>query len=279
LRFLENLILVPIIGLRPQTSRVLSFPLGLLKGFCFHVFLKSPSQFLIPLPCKLSPIALHFATCLPSPCVLQLLYMALQAFCIAFCSTTYFHHLAFYNPSRLFCNLFASPCTLHHFSPSPYSAIFLHCLVLYNFFPRHCSFFASPCASNTFTTFLHNIIHSFFITLFIVHSYPLHYIKPPQIFLRFSFCYANFHFVVHLFFMICSLIHHLIHHPSHNKGPSCLTIKICVLALLFLLFIYTKSFLYALVLLFIKGWCYFLLFFVKFSWDGGYASQSKIASS
>ncbi len=173
MRFLENLILVPIIGLRPQTSRVLSFPLGLLKGFCFHVFLKSPSQFLIPLPCKLSPIALHFATCLPSPCVLQLLYMALQAFCIAFCSTTYFHHLAFYNPSRLFCNLFASPCTLHHFSPSPYSAIFLHCLVLYNFFPRHCSFFASPCASNTFTTFLHNIIHSFWDFLFVMQIFIL----------------------------------------------------------------------------------------------------------
>ncbi len=122
----------------------------------------SSSQFLIPLPCNLQivPIVLHFATCLPSPCVLQLLCMALQAFCITFCSTTYFHHLAFYNPSQLFCNLFASPCTLHHFSPSPYNVNFLHCLVLYNFFPPHCSFFASPCASNTFTTFLHNTIHS-----------------------------------------------------------------------------------------------------------------------
>jgi hypothetical protein len=49
---------------------------------------------------------------------------------------------------------------LHHFSPSPYNMNFLHCLVLYNFFPPHCSFIATPCASNTFTTFLHNTIHS-----------------------------------------------------------------------------------------------------------------------
>ncbi len=107
--------------------------------------------------------------------------------------------------------------------------------------------------------------------LFIVHSSPLHYIWPPRIFVRFSFCYANFYFVVHLFFMICSLInhlvHHLIHHPSHNKGPSSLTSKICVLALLFLLFIYIKSFFNALVLLFIIGWCFFGFFFSLLSFQ------------
>jgi hypothetical protein len=71
--------------------------------------------------------------------------------------------------------------------------------------------------------------------------------------------------------MICSLInhlvHHLIHHPSHNKGPSSLTSKICVLALLFLLFIYIKSFFNALVLLFIIGWCFFGFFFSLLSFQ------------
>lgn len=186
----------------------------------------------------------------------------------------------FYNSFTWLCKLFVLLFALQHISitlhstiPLNYFAICLHPFALCIIFFHHLTmriFSIALCSTISFhhiVPFLHHLVlqiplQLFYITLFTLLHHVIHcsffsialYLAPTH-FVRFSFCYANLHFVVHLFFMICShishLVHHLIHHPSHNKGPSSLTSKICVFALLFLLFIYTKSFFYALVLLFI----------------------------